>query len=238
MRIQVEEFEYLHGDRACAGYLAWDAARNEPRPGVVVVHEWFGPGDNVKRRARMLAELGYVALAVDMYGIAVRPSNSGEAATAMHDVLSDRAELRARLHTAIALLQADRRVDGQRIAAIGYCFGGGCVLELARSGSQVAGVVSVHGELSTTLPAHEQPHAKILVLHGADDPLVGPQKVAKFADEMRAVHADWQMVHYGNAVHGFTNPQAQDLQAGICFDAKADARSWQHMRNFLGELFA
>ncbi len=238
MRILVDEFEYVHRGRAFAGYLAWNAALAEPRPGIAIVHEWFGPGDNVKRRARMLAELGYVGFALDMYGVDVRPRDPGEAAAAMHDVLADRLELRARLQTAIAVMQADPRVDELQIAAIGYCFGGGCVLELARSGADVAGVVSFHGELATTLPAQQKPKARILVLHGAEDPLVGAEKVAKFVDEMRAVHADWQMVHYGHAMHGFTNPQANDAQAGICFDAKADARSWQHMRVFFAELFA
>ncbi len=238
MPVQIEEFQYRHEDRTLAGHLAWNPELAGPLPGVVLVHEWFGPGENVKRRARMLAELGYVALVADMYGVDVRPSNVGEAAVAMNDVLADRPRLRARLATAVAVLQADRRVDARRVAAIGYCFGGGCVLELARSGATLAGVISFHGGLHTTLPAKATPLAKILVLHGAEDPFVDAQKVNAFMDEMRAVHADWQLVHYGNAVHAFTNPQAADLAGGMCFDAKADARSWAHMQLFLSELFA
>ena len=238
MQIRTEDFTYQHGGRTFAGYLAWNADLHEQRPGIAIVHEWFGPGDNVKRRARMLAELGYVGFAVDMYGVDVRPTNPGEAAAAMNDVQADREELRARLKAAIQVLQHDDRVDALQVAAIGYCFGGGCVLELARSGAELAGVVSFHGALHTSLPAQAKPNAKILVLHGADDPFVDPPKIATFMAEMRAVHADWQMVYYGGAVHSFTNPQAHDLQAGFCFDAKSDARSWMHMRTFFIELFA
>ena len=238
MQVQTEEFEYVHNGRNFAGYLAWRPDLKEPRPGIAICHEWFGPGDNVKRRARMLAELGYVGFAVDMYGTDVRPTNAGEAATAMNDAYADRHELRARLQTAIAVLQADSRVDELQIAAIGYCFGGSCVLELARAGTDIAGVVSFHGALHTSLPAQTKPLAKILALHGAEDPFVDAEKVASFMNEMRAVRADWQLVHYGNAVHSFTNPQAKDLQAGFCFDAKADARSWRHMREFFVELFS
>ena len=238
MRVEIEEFNYLHNGRSFVGYLAWDAECRTPRPGVAICHEWFGPGDNVKRRAQMLAELGYVAFALDMYGADVRPANAEQAALAMNAVLADRVELRSRLDTAIRVLRADARVNPQQIAAIGYCFGGGCALELARSGADVAGVVSFHGALGTTLPATILPKAKILALHGAEDPFVDDATIAAFIHEMRAVQADWQLVHYGGAVHAFTNPQAHDRAAGFCFDAKADARSWQHMRDFLAELFA
>jgi dienelactone hydrolase len=238
MRVEIAEFVYAHGGRDFAGYLAWDAALAGQRPGIAICHEWFGPGDNVKRRARMLAELGYVAFVLDVYGVDVRPKNGEEAAAAMHALLHDRAELRARLHTGIAVLKQAAHVNPQQIAVIGYCFGGGCALELARSGANVAGVVSFHGQLATTMPATVKPQASILALHGAEDPLVDDAKVAVFIEEMRAVQADWQLIHYGGAVHAFTNPHAHDLAGGLCFDAKADARSWQHMRDFLGELFA
>lgn len=238
METRVQEFEYVHEGRTFAGYLAWRPDLKEPRPGIVVVHEWFGPGDNVKRRARMLAELGYVGFVVDMYGVDVRPQDAGEAAVAMHNVLADRAALRRRLEHAVTLLQANEHVDPLQVAAIGYCFGGACVLELARGGADLAGVVSFHGALQTDSPATAKPKAKILVCHGAEDPFVDAAKVATFMDEMRAVHADWQFIHYGNAVHSFTNPQAKDFQAGFCFDAKADARSWLHMRQFFVEIFS
>ncbi len=238
MRVQTEDFEYDFGGHRFAGYIAWDAEQKAQRPGILIVHEWMGPGENVKRRARMLAELGYVAFAADMYGVDVRPQNAGEAAVAMNDVLADPEALRERLKFAVARLQADPRVDPKKIAAIGYCFGGACVLGLARSGADIAGVVSFHGALSTTAPATMKPAAKILVLHGAEDPFVDAHKVDKFMQEMRAVHADWQLVHYGNAVHSFTNPGATDAQAGFCYDATADARSWQHMRVFFDEIFA
>ncbi len=238
MAVSVEEFQYRYGARTFAGYLAWNPELPGPRPGVLIVHEWLGPGENVKRRARMLAELGFVGFAADVYGVDVRPTSAPQAAAAMGAALADRVELRGRLNMALSVLQADRRVDARRVAAIGYCFGGGCALELARSGATLNGVVSFHGALQTTLPAQTKPLAKILVLHGAEDPLVDPAKVSVFMDEMRAAQADWQFVHYGNAVHGFTNPQAHDRAGGLCFDALADARSWQHMQGFFAELFA
>ena len=237
MSVRTEAFTYAIGDKTFAGYLAWDDARPGPLPGVVIVHEWMGPGPNVQRRARMLAEIGYVGFAIDVYGVDVRPTDAGEAAVAMNDMVADPAALRTRLLAAVAHLRADKRVDSTRVAAIGYCFGGACVLGLARGGADLAGVVSFHGALSTTSPAHAKPLAKILVLHGAEDPFVDPEKISKFMNEMRAVHADWQLVHYGNTVHSFTNPSAHDYVAGFCFDAKADARSWGHMRLFLTELF-
>lgn len=238
MRIEIQEFEYDHGDKRFAAYVAKDADRRGKRPGVAIVHEWLGPGENVKRRARMLAELGYVGVAIDMYGVGTRPRDAAEAAVAMNAVLADRPALRARMQRAIAVVRADADVDPKQVAAIGYCFGGGCVLELARAGADVLGVVSFHGALSTTQPATVRPRAKVLVLHGAEDPFVDAAKVADFMNEMRAVAADWQLVHYGGAVHSFTNPQASDPAAGFAFDPKADARSWQQMRAFLAELFA
>ena len=177
-------------------------------------------------------------LLADVDGVDMRPTSASQAAAAMGAVLADRNELRGRLNMALSVLQADRRVDARRVAAIGYCFGGGCALELARSGATLNGVVSFHGALQTTLPAQTKPLARILVLHGAEDPLVDPAKVSVFMDEMRAVQADWQFVHYGNAVHSFTNPQAHDRAAGLCFDALVDARSWQHMQVFFAEIFA
>lgn len=238
MHVDIQTFTYEFSGRTFAGHIAWDADRQDRRPGIVIVHEWMGPGENVKRRAQMLAELGFVAFAVDMYGVDVRPQNAAEAAAAMNRVVADPAALRDHLLFTVARLAGDDRVDPGKIAAIGYCFGGACALGLARAGAAIAGVVSFHGALSTTAKAAQRPLAKILVLHGAEDPLVDAAKVADFMNEMRAVEADWQFVHYGNAVHAFTNPSAHDRQGGLCFDAEADARSWQHMLSFFAEIFA
>ena len=237
MRVQTEIIAYDDGGVACEGYLAWDADQTSPAPGVAIVHEWMGIGDNVRRRARMLAELGYVALAIDAYGAHIRPQNAGEARTAMLGALTDRTVLRQRLVAGVTRLQTDPRVDPTRTAAMGYCFGGACALELAAVVPSLCGVVSFHGGLSNVSAYAERPNARILVLHGAEDPLVGDAGVAGFIAKLRAVAADWQFIHYGGAVHSFTNPAANDRLAGMAFDEPADRRSWAHMQLFFREVF-
>lgn len=238
--IQLEPVEYTHDGTELRGVLAHDAEITDRRPGVLVVHDWMGISDETRRRARMLAELGYVAFAADIYGAGSRPSNTEEAAAQSSKYKSDRALLRGRLAAALAVLAENERCDPGRIGVIGYCFGGMSALEVARMGADVAGVVSFHGNLDTPSPEDaEQIQCKVLVLHGADDPFVLPGQVAAFMDEMRSAEVDWQMVHYGNAVHSFTNPGAAgDPVAGAKYDAKADARSWVHMKAFFDEIFA
>lgn len=235
--MHTELIEYRHGDTVLEGYLAYDDARKGARPGVLVVHEWWGLNDYARNRAEQLAELGYIAFALDMYGKGVRLKTPEEAGSFAGRYKADRPLMRARAQAGLDVLKKHELTDPKRIAAIGYCFGGTTVLELARSGADLAGVVSFHGGLGT--PAQEDARnikGKVLVLHGAADPLVPPQEVAAFQDEMRKANVDWQMMFYGGAVHSFTNPQSgNDPSKGVAYNEKADKRSWEAMKVFFGD---
>jgi dienelactone hydrolase len=231
--------DYRDGDLSFQGYIAFDEAFSARRPGVLVVHDWMGVSAETRRRCEMLAELGYVAFAADVYGKGVRPSSPEEAGKLAGLYKGDRALYRKRLALALAQLKKDVHVDASKLAAIGYCFGGTGVIELARSGADVKGVVSFHGGLDSPRPEDGKAiRCKVLALHGADDPNVPADQVAAFQDEMRKAGVDWQMVYYGGAVHAFTNPGAgSDPHRGAAYDARADARSWDAMREFFQELF-
>lgn len=230
--------EYRQGEAVLEGYLAYDTAGPAHKPGVLIVHEWTGLGAYVKQRAEKLAKLGYVAFAADIYGKGIRPNNPKDAGATAAIYKSDRPLLRARINAALAELRRQQNVDVARVAAIGYCFGGTTVLELARSGANVKGVVSFHGGLDTPTPGDAKAiHAKVLVLHGADDPYVPAAQIAAFEDEMRAGGVDWQLVKYARAVHSFTNPDAgNDNSKGAAYNADADRRSWEAMRGFFKDI--
>jgi dienelactone hydrolase len=234
-RLQTQVVEYRHGSVVLQGYLAFDDAFKGKRPGVLVVHEWWGINDFIRERTERLAKLGYVVLAADMYGKGVRTTDVQEAAAISGRYKKDPDLLRSRARAGLAKLKSLKQTDSKRLAAIGFCFGGTTVLELARSSSDVKGVVSFHGGLDMEEPVEAKNiKASILVLHGADDPYVPPEAVTKFQDEMRKAGADWQMIIYGGAVHSFTNPDAgNDKAKGAAYDEKADRRSWQAMRDFL-----
>ncbi len=238
-KIVTKVVEYTHDGVVLEGYLAYDDAAAGKRPGVLVVHQWMGLTDNERTRAQMLAELGYVAFAVDVYGKGVRPANTGEAQQQAGKYYGDRALFRARLAAGLAQLKANDRVDPARCAAIGYCFGGGGVLELARAGADLAGVVSFHGSLDTPMPAGPNTvKARILVCHGAVDPYVKPEAVHGFLEEMEAAKIDYQFIMYSGAVHAFTQKAAgDDPSKGAAYQADADRRSWQHMKDFFAEIF-
>jgi dienelactone hydrolase len=238
--IETKAVEYRQGDTRLVGYLAAPRDAKGLLPGVLVVHEWMGLNDYAKRRAEQLAELGYVAFAADIYGDGKIAADAKEAGALAGSYKKDRALLRARAAAGLATLEAQPGVAKDRIAAIGYCFGGTAVLELARGGAEVAGVVSFHGSLDTPAPQDAKNiRAKVLALHGADDPLVPADQVAAFEQEMRAGGVDWQLIAYGGAVHGFTNPaHGGDNRKGVAYNAAADARSWAAMRQFFAELFA
>ncbi len=237
--IMSNNVEYKDGDKALEGYVSYEKGAGPARPGILVVHDWMGLGDHYRGIADKLAKMGYVAFAVDMYGKGLRPANARQAAEFAKIYKSDRDLMRKRVLAALEQLKTYQFVDRSRIGAIGYCFGGTVVLELARSGADVRGVVSFHGGLETPEPAAPKAiRGSVLVLHGADDPFVPPEEVAKFQQEMRAAGVDWQMVSYGNAVHAFTSPAAgNDNSKGVAYNEKADKRSWEAMQGFFEEMF-
>lgn len=237
--ITTQTVEYRQGDTHLLGYLAYPKDGTVKHPGVLVVHEWQGLNDYARHRTEQLAELGYVALAADIYGDGRVAANTEEAAALSRLYKTDRMLLRARVNAALDTLKAQPNVDSNRLAAIGYCFGGTTVLELARSGAALAGVVSFHGGLDTPTPADARNiKAKVLALHGADDPFVPPEQVQAFEEEMRQGGVDWRLVIYGGAVHGFTNPaNGTDNSKGVAYNSSADRRSWQQMQAFFAELF-
>ncbi|HEV2437458.1 MAG TPA: dienelactone hydrolase family protein [Verrucomicrobiae bacterium] len=238
--IQTRTVEYKQGDTALEGFVAWDDAVKGARPGVLVVHQWMGLTDYEKHRAEMLAQLGYVAFCADIYGKGIRPKNTQEAGALVGKYKGgDRQLLRARVNAGLDALRRQPLVDPRRLAAIGYCFGGTTVLELARSGADLNGVVSFHGGLDAPHPDDgKNIKCKVLVLHGADDPYSSPQDIAAFENEMRQGGVDWQINFYGGAVHAFTQPLAgNDNSKGVAYNAKADKRSWAEMKRFFAEIF-
>jgi dienelactone hydrolase len=211
----------------------------EKRPGVLVVHQWLGLTDYEQGRAKQLAELGYVAFCADIYGKGVRPANTKEAGVEATKYKTDRKLLRERVNAGLAELKKTELVDAKRVAAIGYCFGGTTVIELARSGADVAGVVSFHGGLDSPTPADgKNIKCKVLACHGADDPFVPAKDLAAFEDEMRQANVDWTLIKYGGAVHAFTQPLAgNDNSKGAAYNEKADRRSWAALKMFLSGVF-
>jgi dienelactone hydrolase len=237
--VKARVVEYKQGDTVLEGYLAWDDAKTAQRPGILIVHEWTGINDHMKQRAEMLARLGYVAFAADIYGKGIRPAGQPEAGQTAGIYKNDRPLMRARARAGLETLRKQKFVDQQRIAAIGYCFGGTTVLELARDGADLKGVVSFHGGLSTPTPQDAgNIKGRVLAQHGADDPFVKADEVAAFQDEMRKGKVDWQFTSYGNAVHSFTNKAAgTDNSKGAAYNEKADKRSWEAMKIFFAEIF-
>ncbi|MDP2653598.1 MAG: dienelactone hydrolase family protein [Candidatus Omnitrophota bacterium] len=237
--IKEETVEYKQDETVLEGFLAYDDAVEGKRPAVVIVHDWMGPGDFSEAKARDLAQMGYLALAADIYGQGVRPKDAEEAGKQAGMYKSDRALLRERAKAAYELLKGHPLAEEGKLAAMGYCFGGTTVLEMARAGLDLAGVVSFHGGLQTPSPAEPGTvTAGILVLHGADDPHVPAEEVAAFQGEMTAAGADWQLMSYSGAVHAFTNPAAgNDNSKGAAYNEKADRRSWEAMQLFFNEIF-
>jgi dienelactone hydrolase len=231
-KVKTQLLEYSQGGVALEGYLAYDDAVSGRRPGVLVVHEWTGVGPYVQRRAEELARLGYVAFAADIYGRGVRPKGPKDAAAEAGKYRADRALMRARAQAGLQVLAGHALVEPKRLAVIGYCFGGGVALELARSGADLRAVVSFHGNLDTPRPDDaKRIKGRVLALHGGDDPFVPPAQVLGFWTEMKQARVDFQLVVYGGAVHSFTNPDAgRDPSKGAAYDPAADRRSWAAMQ--------
>ena len=229
--------EYAHNGTLLEGFMAWDEGSDGARPGVLVSHAWGGRGDLECDKARQLAGLGYCGFALDLYGKGVRGSGPEENGKLMQPLLQDRAMLQERMGIALATLRAQAEVDAGRVAAIGYCFGGLCVLDLARSGSDVRGVVSLHGLFSP--PGNTQSNqisAKVLALHGHDDPMVPIEAVQALEAELTEAGADWQIHVYGHTMHAFSNPGANSPAMGTVYNAEADRRSWRSTVDFLSDI--
>lgn len=239
MAIVANTVGYLDGDVLLEGYFAYDDSSEEKRPAVLVSHAWGGRDEFVAAKARKLAELGYLGFALDMYGKGVSGSGPEENARLMQPFMEDRAKLQRRINAALYAVKLMPWVDDSKIAAIGFCFGGLCVLDLARSGADIAGVVSFHGLLGAPDNIDKpQIKGKVLVLHGHDDPMAPPEQVTALQQELTESGADWQVHVYGNTMHAFTNPVANDPGFGTVYQPLADNRSWQSMKNFLAEVFA
>ena len=238
-QIHTETVEYKQGDAVLEGYLAYDSSIKGKRPGVLIVHQWKGLTDYEKKRAEMLAKLGYVAFALDIYGKGIRPKSAQEAGAQAGKYKGNRELLRTRAQAGLAVLEKQELTDPKRVAAIGYCFGGTTVIELARSGAEIAGVVSFHGGLDSPHPEDgKNIKCKVLALQGADDPFVPAKDIAAFEDEMRQAKVDWELVKYGGAVHSFTEKEVgDDPSKGAAYNEKADRRSWEAMQQLFAEIF-
>lgn len=241
--IQEQEVEYTDNETTMKGYLVYDASIKEKRPGILVVHEWWGQNEYARRRARMLAKMGYTALAIDMYGKGKQASHPEDAGKFATQVMQNMTTAKARFMAALDLLKSQQTVDPDKIAAIGYCFGGGVVLQMARLGVDLDGVVSFHGSIATDTPTQPgQVVAKILVCNGADDPFVKPEQIAAFKKEMDDAKVDYQFISYEGAKHSFTNPQADTLGAKfnlpLAYSKQADEESWTEMQKFFNKIFA
>ena len=235
--MKAENYQYHDGNETFEGFLVSHDDKRA-RPGVIISHAWGGLGDFEKEKAQAVAELGYTVLAIDVYGKGVRGNSIDENRELMGRYLSDRALLRQRVNNGLATLKNLDTVDSDKVAAMGYCFGGLCVLDLARSGADVNGVISLHGIFAAPENlSNELIKAKVLALHGYDDPMATPENLKDFCTEMTDAGVDWQVHAYGLTYHAFTNPAANDPGMGTVFSPNANKRSWQAVENFLAELF-
>jgi len=236
--MKTQTIEYKHGDTVLEAYVAYQDYAVE-KPLVLVSHDWSGRRKFACDAAERVAEMGYVGFALDMYGKGIFGSDGDTAGNAelMNPLSSDRNLLRERINAALMAARELPQVDSRKVAAMGYCFGGMCVLELARSGAEVLGVISIHGILAPGDAVNETINARILCLHGHDDPMVPPEQILAFETEMTAAGVDWQLHTYGGTMHAFTNPAADNPDFGAVYNAVAEQRSYQALANFLGEIF-
>ena len=237
--VKTRPFEYKQADTVLQGLIAWDDAAQGKRPGVLVVHEWWGHNEHARNQAVRLAEAGYVGFALDMYGAGKLATHPKDAEAFMNEAMKDPALIPARFNAALALLKQDPHVDPEKIAAIGYCFGGAVVLGMARSGADLDAVVSFHGALGMSKPGQTgKIKARILVLTGAADPMVTPEQVESFKAEMKAAGADVQVISYPGVKHSFTNPNADKAgMDGLAYSAEADKASWAEMLKLFKQVF-
>jgi dienelactone hydrolase len=234
--MQSKAIPYSHDGVSLTGFLAYDETAAGPRPGVLVVHDAGGLGEHIKDKARRLAEMGYTAFALDLYGSF--PSGMEDAIGRIQALGADTARWRAVTTAGLEVLKAQPQTDKTRLAAIGYCFGGTTVYELARSGAELKGVVGFHSGLAPSSGEAKAIKGKVLTLIGADDPLIPPEARLAFQQELREAGVDWQMTLYGGVGHSFTHPGQDGSRPGFRYDAQADRRSWAEMARFFEEIFA
>ncbi len=237
--IRTEIVEYRDGDTVLEGYLAYDAKLAAKRPGIVVIPDYMGVRDLAKKRVDDLAKLGYTAFLADIYGKGIRPKDGREAMELVKKYKGDRPLMRRRADAALKTLMKHKTVDANKLASMGYCFGGTAALEMGRAGANLKGIVTFHGGLDTPTPQDAKNiKGRVLVLNGADDPYVPPAQIAAFEKEMRDGKVDWEFVNYANAVHAFTIIDAgNDNSKGAAYNEKADKRSWEAMKTFFKEIF-
>jgi dienelactone hydrolase len=237
--VKTREVEYKQGDTALQGYFAWDDAVKGKRPGVIVVHEWWGHNQHARRQAERLAKAGYAAFALDMFGKGKVATHPADAQAFAAEATKDPAVTKARFDAAVAVLKKDKHVDPEKIGAIGYCFGGGVVLAMAREGEDLDAVATFHGALATNHPAEKgMVHPRILVMTGEDDPFAPAEQVAAFEEEMKAAGANYEIIRFPGVKHSFTNPDAASYgMDALKYDADADAKSWEAMLKMFAEVF-
>jgi len=241
-KLQTQEIKYQVGGKHFTGYLAYDDSIAGDRPGILVLHEWWGHVPYARKRAEMLAGLGYTAFALDMYGTGITADHPETAKKFMQAVINDMPDAMQRFNTALDILRNHPTVNHHKIAAVGYCFGGGFALNMARTGADLKGVVSVHGSLGTQSPAQKgQVKAKLLVLTGEDDPFVPKEQVASFEKEMKTADAQYEVITYSGAKHSFSNPEAdvfgKKFELPLEYNKVADESSWLRMTEFFKTVF-
>ncbi len=238
-KLKTENLDYKLGNDTFEGFVAYDESKTEKRASVVVCHAWAGQMDAEREITQKLAELGYLGFAADVYGKGVRGDIQGDNSNLMMPLLQDRTLLKNRLLASVEAASKHPLSESNKVAVIGYCFGGLCVLDLARANAPVQGVVSFHGLFSPPdWKIEKQIKPKILILHGWDDPMATPQNVLEISSELTGANADWQLHGYGGTMHAFTNPAANNIERGTVYNEAAAKRSWQSMQNFLNEIFA
>lgn len=238
-KLKTQSIEYKDGDTTLEGYLSYDENIQGKRPAVLVVHEWKGLDDYAKKRTDDLAKMGYIAFAADIYGKGIRPTTSQEAGAEASKYKSDRNLMRQRVNAGFNILKSNELTDQNKTAAIGYCFGGTTILELARSGTKLNGFVSFHGGLDSPNPEDgKNIKGKVLILHGADDPTISEKDMTAFQNEMKTNSVDWEMISYGGAVHAFSNPASGNNKAsGAAYNENADKKSFNDMKIFFSDIF-
>ena len=237
--MKTQTLDYLDQSTQLEAFLAWDEKKPGKKPAVLVAHDWTGRREFAENKAKEMADLGYVGFALDMYGKGVFGADGdveGNSAL-MNPLDSDRRALRKRILSALDVVRSHEQVDPMRVGAMGYCFGGMCVLELARSGADVKGVISIHGIFSPGDIPNEKITSKILCLHGQDDPMVPPQQVLDLENELSSAGADWQVHAYGGTMHAFTNPSANNPDFGTVYNPVADRRATKAIKDFFEEVF-